>query len=377
MAVEPVWIRGGADPAAVNELAAALADRLRYDRPTTPILMAADADQAQAMRARLTQPLTGTDVIVATSGSAHGVGRLVGLSWAAVLASAQATTARLGGPGQWLTTLPTTSIAGFQVVLRSVLAGIAPVVYEPDPRFEAAAFATQVASLSSAGPHYVSLVPTQLIRVLDTAPEALAHFAAVLVGGAQLPVEVAARARAAGVRVVATYGMTETAGGCVYDGKPLEGAGVAVREGKIQLRGRVLMNGYLDTAVQPFESEGEVRWLQTGDLGRWENGRLQVLGRADDVIISGGVNVHPAVVEQALASLGGQWVVVGIPDPEWGQQLVAVSDGEVLPDIAAVRAAAARLPAAARPKRVARVAPLPLLSTGKVDRRRVARRLSD
>jgi O-succinylbenzoic acid--CoA ligase len=346
----------GTGPDAVAALYAAL--RTSLEDGTGPgLLMAADPSAA----ARVTEPLDGVDVVIATSGSTDGRGHLVGLSLGALGASATATHERLGGPGQWLTSLPVHHVAGFQVVLRSVLAGIPPVVHHGGPLMDRAA------ELRDDVPRYLSLVPTQLVRALED-PGPLARFDAILVGGAALAPEVAARARDAGVRMITTYGMTETAGGCVYDGVPLDGVRVRLVEGRVRVAGPVLATRYVDTPDQPFLDDGG-RWLATADLGEWADGRLRVLGRADDVIVSGGANVVPRVVEDALAPLGGTWVVVPVPDVTWGQLVVAVGPAEASLD--EVRAATAHLAPAERPRAVVR-APLAYRGPGKVDRRAMA-----
>ena len=358
------WGGGGTSAAAVD----ALYDRLGRG-PASPVVVMANTEAAfEDAVARITQPLDGVDVVIQTSGSTDGRGHLVGLSRTALDASARATYDRLGGPGQWLTSLPVHGVAGFQVVNRSVLAGRRPIVYAPGHGFDAALFEEALAGLTPGIPHYLSLVPTQLHHIVVAAPELLAGFDAILVGGAALAPDLAARAAAAGARIVRTYGSTETAGGCVYDGVPLDGVRARVVHGRVHLAGDTLLTRYLDTADQPFSEDG---WLVTQDVGAWEDGRLSVLGRADDVIISGGVNVHPVRVEAALAPLGGQWVVVGVPDEHWGQRVVAVTDAVPPPGPDAVRAATAHLAPAERPKDVLARADLPLRPTGKVDRRKV------
>lgn len=340
----------------------------RLSSSRDPLVLAASEKEFEGICARMTQPLDGVDVVIRTSGSTDGHGHLVGLSRGALEASARATYARLCGPGQWVTSLPVHSIAGFQVVWRSVLAGIAPVVYAPASGFDDEQFAAAVAGLRPGQPHYLSLVPTQLHRIIAQAPGLLTGFDAILVGGAALAPDLLARAQAAGARIVRSYGSTETSGGCVYDGMPLEGVRVELIDGRVHIGGPTLLTRYLDTDAQPFAGE----LLVTNDLGTWEGGRLRILGRADDVIISGGVNVHPVHVEAALAGLGGQWVVVGVPDERWGQRVVAVTDG-TLPSPDAVRTATAALPPAERPKQVLRLSPLPVRPTGKIDRRAVGR----
>lgn len=361
MSVPLVAGPAGTSPAAVAALYGAL--RRALDTGAGPgLLLAPSAADVPALRARITQPLADVDVVIPTSGSTDGRGRLVGLSLDALVASATATLDRLGGPGQWLTSLPVHHVAGFQVVLRSALAGISPISHAGGLDELA-----RVPELRADVPRYLSLVPTQLARALAT-PHLLTQFTAVLVGGAALPPNLAARARDAGVRVVTTYGMTETAGGCIYDGVPLRSVRVRLVAGRIQLAGPVLATRYVDTPDQPFVVDGE-RWLATADLGEWVDGRLRVLGRADDVIISGGSNVVPRVVEDALADLGGQWVVVPVPDDTWGQLVVAVSPTPHR--LADVRAATSHLPPAAQPRAVV-TAPLVVRGPGKVDRRAMA-----
>jgi O-succinylbenzoic acid--CoA ligase len=301
---------------------------------------------------------------VETSGST-GIPKRVRLSRSAMRASADATHARLGGPGQWLLNLPPAYVAGLQVLFRSVRAGTEPVVQ--DGAFEAA-----VAAMTGS-PRYVSLVPTQLVRLLDE--DVLGGFDTVLVGGARLEPALRARAADAGVRVVATYGMSETCGGCVYDGRPLDGVAVKVgADTRIRIGGPTLFDGY-DGQPDLTAQAKEHGWFVTQDLGRIDHdGLLRVTGRVDDVVISGGVNVpagavaarlreHPSVTEAE---------VVGVPDPEWGQAVVAVVTGDL--SLAAARDwVAADLPRAWSPRRVVPVRELPLLPNGKVDRLAVER----
>ena len=361
---------GGTGPAAVTALYDHIEKSLTTTAASGPLLMASDEGEFEASRARITQPLDGVDIIIGTSGSTDGGGHLVGLSLDALVASARATLDRLGGPGQWVTSLPVHGVAGLQVVTRSVLAGFGPIVYAPHGGVDADQFAHAVGRLTPGVRHYLSLVPTQLHRLMDLAPDELGAFDAILVGGAALPPDLARRAADAGARIVATYGSTETSGGCVYDGVPLDGVEVRLVDGLVHVAGPHLATRYLDTDAQPFVTDAGRRWLTTHDLGLLSGGRLLLRGRADDVIISGGVNVNPLDAEDALAALPGEWVVVGVPDPEWGQRVVAVTTGAA--DLAAARGVTAHLVPAARPKAVVRLERLPVRPTGKVDRRRVS-----
>jgi O-succinylbenzoic acid--CoA ligase len=249
----------------------------------------------------------GAALVLETSGSTSGTPRLVALTADALRASATATHAALGGPGSWLLTLPAHHVAGVMVTTRTVVAGTRLSLATPGP-FRADTFADDVArhraaldddagaDADAATPptrSYTSLVPTQLRRVLDDprARAAAASFDAVLVGGAATPGPLLDRARAAGVRVVTTYGMTETSGGCVYDGVPLAGVQVSIDDGgRIVLAGPQLALGYLTPdGLDAFDGR-----LVTADRGSWDGHRLRILGRADDVVLTGGVNVDPA-----------------------------------------------------------------------------------
>lgn len=306
----------------------------------------------------------GDPVIVRTSGSS-GQPKDVVLSHRAVLASATATHRRLGGPGQWLLALPATGVAGLQVVVRSVLAGQQPL--------DVARYVNLAEAIAAmTGPRqYASLVPTQLHR-LAAAGEigVLAGLDALLVGGAAVDPALLAQARAAGVNVVRTYGMSETCGGCVYDGLPLDGVRIRIDEHRhIHLAGPTLFDGYGDpAATAEVLADG---WFATSDLGEFDSdGSLRVLGRADDVVISGGVNVSLPAVTAALRSMDGvrDAYAVGVADAEWGQRVVAAVVGEV--PLEAVRAAVedSGLPRAWAPRQLLSVAALPLLPGGKIDR---------
>lgn len=324
-------------------------------------------------------------VVVATSGST-GRPRLVKLSASAMLASARSTHEVLGGAGQWVLALPTTHIAGLQVVVRSLVARRDPVVVDRTDGLPAEAFAAAVSTLRQDTPTYTALVPTQVGRLLDVDAGLLRRFDAVLVGGAPATAALLDRAHTAGVRLVETYGMTETAGGVVYDGLPLPGTDVELDGwGRIRLRGPTLFSGYLGWAepkqmtTQPAgPAPGSDTWFTTADLGRFgDNGRLEVLGRTDDVVITGGVNVAPAAVEAALADHPDieQVCVVGQPDQRWGEVVTAVVQPRAAtapPSLDGLRAFARdRLPSAALPRHLVVVAAIPLLPSGKPDRLRL------
>ena len=298
-------------------------------------------------------------LLVETSGSTGRPKRVV-LSRAAMRASADATHARLGGPGQWALTLPPAYVAGLQVLFRSVRAGTEPVA--------------EVAGLGGAR-RYVSLVPTQLARLLDDGADALRSVDRVLVGGARLDPDLRRRAEQAGVGVVTTYGMSETCGGCVYDGRPLDGVRVQVGDdGRVRIGGPVLFAGY-DGLPELTANALQDGWFVTQDLGRLDDdGTLHVLGRVDDVVVSGGLNVPAGAVAQRLRQHPAvrEAEVVGVQDAEWGQLVVAVVAGGLALDEARDWVAREH-PRAWAPRRVVPVAALPLLTNGKVDRLAVER----
>lgn len=365
-------------------------------------------------------------VVVATSGSS-GTPKRVRIPGSALRASGLATAEVLGGHGQWVLALPSHHVAGLQVLARSALAGTTPIVlpagmpFTPD-LFAAAASqlgdsqlgASQMgASQRTAAPlRLTSLVPTQLRRLVDDAEgrAALARLDAVLLGGSAADPDLLDRARATGCRILHTYGMSETSGGCVYDGVPLPGVRVRVDpiDDRVHLGGPMLAAGYVDNpelSAERFVEDAEGRWFVTDDRGvlATDDGgaldetttRLRVLGRVDDVIVTGGHKVEPRDVETALrASLDVDDVlVVGLPDPEWGQVVAALivrhpehpdrpalpasSDNPAHPDTTTWLAGLrddlrTTLPPHALPRLVTVADAIPLLPSGKPDRTRAA-----
>ena len=319
-------------------------------------------------------------LVVPTSGST-GIPKGALLSTAAVLAGAAATHARLGGPGSWLLALPAHHIAGLQVLVRALAAGTTPVRLDVSAGFDPAALPAAVAALAP-GRRYLSVVSNQLAAALadPAATAALAELDAVLLGGGPAPAGVLAAAAAAGVAVVRSYGMSETAGGCVYDGVPLDGVRVRLDPGgRIRLGGPTLARGYRNPVhPDPFAEPG---WFATDDLGEFDDaGRLRVIGRRDDAIATGGLKVFPQPVEEALLShpVVAEAVVFGLPDERLGQRVAAAITlvaGAAAPDVAELRDwVAGRLDRRAAPRAVFVVAEIPRRGIGKPDRRALAAR---
>ena len=378
-------------------------------------------------------------LVVGTSGST-GAPKQTALSVRALRASARATERFFADcpssgsakqrrvvsedPAQWLLALPAHYVAGAQVLARSVLAGTTPVVaasVTDGVSFTPEVFLNAAERLSCAR-RFVSLVPTQVHKLLEAAEaspalgseiyDALGQFTGILLGGAPASASLLAAARELGLNVVTTYGSAETAGGCVYSGVALPGVRLRVipedagladspvvagaeAAGRIWLGGEHLASGYMGdsarTASHFFVDVHGCRWYRTDDYGSLvppapntpkDDGApaLSVLGRSDDVIITGGVKVsshavaavlesHPAVREAAVA---------GVPDARWGAAVIAAVTLRNLPGHYGADAAetarqlqqlcGARLGAAGVPKVVRIVPDFPATSTGKPDR---------
>ncbi|MFE1166798.1 AMP-binding protein [Nocardiopsis sp. NPDC058789] len=324
-------------------------------------------------------------LLVTTSGST-GEPKGVELSASALRASARASVARIGAvPGdRWLCVLPAGHISGIQVMIRALVTG-GEVVHAP--------FDTDtVAELARTSRPHVSLVPTQLRRLLAAGAD-LSAFGTILLGGAAAEPSLLDAARVAGGRVVTTYGMSETCGGCVYDGVPLDGVEVGIvgaepgEPGRVVLGGPTLLTGYRmppgseqrgwvrgeDEAGMVLDDAGKP-WLRTNDLGRLDSeGRLHVLGRMDEVVNTGGHKVVPGQVNAILAARPevAESVVVGRPDPEWGERVSAVvvpADPSDPPTLEQLREwVRERLPAYAAPRELDLRSALPMLASGKPD----------
>lgn len=354
-------------------------------------------------------------VVIETSGST-GTPKRVALSAQALTASGTAAAQRLGGDGQWLLALPLTYVAGISVLVRSLMSGSEPVVLPPG-HFDAQSF-TEHVMLMTHERRYTSLVPVQLARLVEYAEDedededeeadravdpsvapsgagsartALARLNAILIGGQALDPALALRARALGWNVVATYGSSETAGGCVYDGVPLDG--VVLRVGdtgthEIWISAPTLAQGYLGDDPQTsdrFVTEEGIRWYRTGDAGAVTDGHLTITGRLDRVLISGGLKISLDAVEAAARSIPGcaTLVAVSIPNSEWGHVPALVVPGiassperDALDD-ALYDVVVAELGRAAAPRVIHHVQSLPRLGNGKVDLLKIAQMLQE
>ena len=326
---------------------------------------------------------TGVGLIVETSGST-GAPKRVTLSREAILASANAAQIRLGGPGQWLLALPINFVAGANVLVRSLVADTQPVLMNTSVPFTAEAFARS-ASLMTAARRYTSLVPTQLARLAaalddpfgpsgtnDFLLAQLRKFDAILVGGQAPQAEVVERLRALGIKLVITYGMTETCGGCVYDGMALDGVSVELVGNRIQISGKVLADAISDETGSHAVGDH----FLTSDLGEFDDaGALRVLGRIDRVIVSGGLKISLDRVEELARAVPGvaELAATAIADAEWGQRvgIVYLGSPEVADEIAL--ALANDLGPAGKPIRVVRTDGVPRLPNGKHDLQAIKR----
>jgi O-succinylbenzoic acid--CoA ligase len=332
----------------------------------------------------------GLALAIGTSGSTGRPKRAL-LTADALERSAGATHRVLGGAGAWLLAMPAHHIAGLQVLLRCLAAGVTPAVLDLRGGFTPAGFAAAAATVrpsATAARRYTALVPTQLSRLVDDPAglEALRAFDGVLVGGSATPAALVERARALGVTLDLTYGMSETAGGCVYDGAPLPVSRVHVDNDRhVVLGGDTVAHGYLgepDLSRDAFSRDPDgVRWFRTDDLGHFDDeGLLVIDGRADDVINTGGLKINPGVVEDAMSrhlESVLDVVVLGLPDPDWGESVCAAVTLVDPTDHLTTREVRDRLrgilPDAALPRRVLVLPAIPQRGPGKPDRAAIRR----
>lgn len=304
-------------------------------------------------------------LVVSTSGST-GVAKEVGLSASALLASAKATNNFLGAStGQsWSLLLPLTHIAGINVLLRSLELGTNPI----DARDVSGSYPKA---------EFTAIVPTQLFRALNGDAELLEHLQSaksVLVGGAALDSELSEQASAAGIKIVESYGMTETCGGCIYDGLPIGDTSVEIdAHGFIKIATSSLATTYLNDEAG-WSSKLAGKFFTTSDLGEIVNGKLKVLGRADDIIISGGENISLKLVEDLLKSefTGIQCAAFAVKDLQWGQALHLAIAGSLKPEPTKINEhLASHISVAAKIKGIIYVDEIPLTSLDKIDRQKL------
>jgi O-succinylbenzoic acid--CoA ligase len=299
-----------------------------------------------------------TALVVTTTGSS-GTPKAIALSASALLTSARASNKFIGAQvgHTWSLLLPLNHIAGINVLIRSLELGTAP---------------TNLIGYQGKYPKadFTAIVPTQLFRALhgdENLLEHLKHARAVLVGGAALTVQLRSQAEAAGINVIETYGSTETTGGCVYNGTPLEGVEIKIAEdSRISIKGRVLANDLAD----------EDGWYVTSDSGHFEGAKLIVDGRIDDIIITGGENVSLTSIERVILHSFPQIQVAAfaVPDPEWGQAIhIALVNSSSEIEARIQETLQNELGVAAKAKAFHHLSELPLLGIGKVDKKTLER----
>ncbi len=293
-------------------------------------------------------------LVVTTTGSS-GVAKEVGLSAAALLSSARASNAVIGAEfgNTWSLLLPLNHVAGVNVLIRALELGTIPADLRqhtgPLPKTD-----------------FTAIVPAQLYKALYEDQYLLSHLQsakAVLVGGAALSESLRSEAIAHSINVIETYGSTETCGGCIYDGVPLNGVEVQLSDNSLLIRGKTLAHSYLNRDLQLLDESG---WYRSSDLARLENGKIIIAGRADDIVLSGGNNVSLHLVEQTLQSQFPTEKIAATsrPDPKWGDALVIAITN---PDITLAKLQSA-LGEIAHISKVLYLSELPTIGIGKIDR---------
>ncbi|HJG43091.1 o-succinylbenzoate--CoA ligase [Corynebacterium phoceense] len=357
------------DPSVIlDDLEAAIAGRHSY----VPV-PAEDKTKAELLRnhMRVGEPIAEDIALVVPTSGSTGTPKGAQLTAANLVASADATHERLGGPGQWLLAMPAHHIAGIQVLVRSLVAGVEPLCLDLSHGFDVPAFAQAAAELAATGDRmYTGLTPMQLAKAMDSLQgiDALREFDAILVGGAATHPQLLESARTLRIHPVTTYGSSETAGGCVYDGVSLRDTEIQIDDdGRILLGGPTIAHGYRNVPSDAFHDG----WFATSDAGYLNGDTLTVTGRLDNIINSGGLKLHPEALEQLLLHIPGvdAACVVGVPDKRLGQMIVAAYTGWA--SRTDILTALDDLPRWQVPKDVKRLPEMPLTGPGKVDRRAV------
>lgn len=301
-------------------------------------------------------------LVIHTSGSTGGP-KEVALTSRALIASAQSSNKFLGAKrgNTWSLLLPLTHIAGINVLIRSIELESNPI----DLRNHQGKFPDA---------DFTAIVPTHLYRALNGDENLLHHLQnaeAVLVGGAKLSDELRVRAIAAGMNIVESYGMTETSGGCIYNGQPLEGVEIEISsEGLIKISGNTLASTYLGSQEQ-WSKSFDGKWFTTSDIGLIENGKLRVISRVDDVVISGGENVSLDAIQKLITDNFPliSAAAFALPDSEWGNIIhLALAGGEIPSEDEIRNLLEENLGSFAKPKKIHRLDRIPLTSLGKVNR---------
>lgn len=315
-------------------------------------------------------------LVVATSGST-GTPKGAMLTAANLISSADATHQALGGEGQWLLAMPAAYIAGIQVLVRSMVAGVEPAALDLSQGFSIAEFAARAHELAETGERtYTALTPMQLAKTLSSLQgiDALRRFTAVLIGGAAANPALLNSAAKLRINAVTTYGSSETSGGCVYNGTPIPGAQVKISDGRVFLGGPMVARGYRNPSSPELAEDLKGGWFRTSDAGSLVDGQLRIHGRVDNVIDSGGFKLHPEVLEELMLRIPGvtSACVIGAPDPRLGERVCAAYSGSAtitnLLDAFDELVDAGEMPRWQVPKELKIVPVLPQLGPGKVDR---------
>lgn len=344
--VDPAWT--------LSELMARIAKSLVSDGPALSLTPIAE----EFVHPRIA-------LVVTTTGSS-GVAKEVGLSASGLLASAKASNKFLGAEfgSTWSLLLPLNHIAGINVLIRCLELGTIP---------------TNLMGYEGKYPRadYTAIVPTQLFRALNGDENLLQHLQgakAVLVGGAALSPELRVQALNANVNVIETYGSTETSGGCIYNGQPLEGVEVDIREdSRIAIKGAHLAHSYLNKNLELLDVEG---WYLTSDSGELRDGKVSINGRVDDVVLTGGENISLSQIESVITAHFPdiQVAAFAVANPEWGQAIhIAIAGSDSSIDSQIQNLLEEKISPAAKGKSIIHLQELPLIGIGKVDRNELAR----